>query len=71
MQTPSRGKTEGSLKRYNNTSYWFHRDGAVLRKMKNRFVYAPVLVDREGYMYVSGVGRVHVMMMKAFGKYIL
>ena len=62
-------KTEGSLERYKNTSYWLHWDGAVLRKMKNGFVYASVLVDRDGYMYVGGVGTVHVMMMKAFDKY--
>ena len=62
-------KTEGSLKRYNGTSYWLHWDGAVLRHTRNGFVYASVLVDRAGYMYVGGVGRVHVMMMKAFDKY--
>lgn len=64
-------KTERSLRRYKNTPYWVHEDGAVLRDMGNgKFVYAPVFVGRTGYMSVSGAGNVHVMMMKAFGRHV-
>ena len=58
-----------SLRRYKNTSYYLHEDGAVLRETGNGFVYASVLVKREGYMVVDKAD-VHVMMMKAFGKYV-
>ncbi len=64
-------KTERSLRRYEDTSYWVHEDGAVLRDTGNgTFVYASVLVGRDGYMVVSATGKVHVMMMKAFGKHV-
>ena len=64
-------KAAGSLKRYMNTSYWMHSDGAVLRQTRTgSFVFAPLKVGRYGYTYVSGVGTVHVMMMKAFGMYV-
>ena len=53
------------------TSYWLHSDGAVLRQTRTgSFVFAPLKVNRNGYTYISGVGNVHVMMMKAFGVYV-
>jgi len=64
-------KAAGSLKRYMATSYWMHSDGAVLRQTRiGSFVFAPLRVQRYRYTYVSGVGKVHVMMMKAFGVYV-
>jgi len=63
-------KAAGRLKRYMATPYWLHSDGAVLRQTRTgSFVFAQLRVDRDGYTYISGVGRVHVMMMKAFGIY--
>ena len=60
-----------SLRRYKDTSFWVHEDGAVLRDTGNgKFVYASVLVGREGYMIVRAAEKVHVMMMKAFGKHV-
>ena len=57
------------LRRYLKTSYWMHRDGAVLRRRPSgTFVYAPLTVDRTGYTY-AGRGQVHIMMTKAFGIY--
>jgi hypothetical protein len=57
------------LRRYANTSYWMHRDGAVLRRQPSgTFVYAPLTVKRCGYTY-AGRGKVHIMMTKAFGIY--
>ena len=62
---------DGRLKRYMKTSYWLHSDGAVLRQTRSgSFVFAPLTVQRYGYTYISGVGNVHVMMMKAFGRYV-
>jgi len=62
---------DGRLKRYMKTSYWLHSDGAVLRQTRTgSFVFAPLRVGRHKYTYISGVGNVHVMMMKAFGKYV-
>ena len=64
-------KAAGSLKRYMATPYWLHSDGAVLRQTPTgSFVFAPLNVNRHGYTYISGVGTVHVMMMKAFGVYV-
>ena len=61
----------GSLKRYADTPYWLHWDGAVLRRLSSgRFVYASLAVGRCGYTYVSDGNKVHVMMMKAFGRYV-
>jgi len=57
------------LRQYSNTSYWMHRDGAVLRRQPSGlFVYAPLRVMRCGYTY-AGRGQVHIMMTKAFGTY--
>ena len=57
------------LRRYLKTSYWMHRDGAVLRRQPSgSFVYAPLRVKRCGYTY-AGRGAVHIMMTKAFGTY--
>ena len=57
------------LRQYLKTSYWMHRDGAVLRRRPSgTFVYAQLLVNRTGYTY-AGRGQVHVMMTKAFGIY--
>jgi len=58
------------LRQYANTSYWMHRDGAVLRRQPSGlFVYAPLRVKRCGYTY-AGRGAVHIMMTKAFGTYV-
>jgi hypothetical protein len=60
----------GKLKRYADTPYWLHRDGAVLRKLaSNSFVYAELFVQRDEYTYAGKGGKVHVMMMKTFGEY--
>ena len=62
---------DGRLKRYMATSYWLHSDGAVLRQTRSgSFVFPQLKVDQWGYTYISGVGKVHVMMMKAFGRYV-
>ena len=64
-------KATGRLKRYMATPYWLHSDGAVLRQTRTgSFVFASLIVQRYGYTHVSGVGTVHVMMMKAFGVYV-
>jgi hypothetical protein len=56
----------GWLRQYLKTSYWMHRDGAVLRRQPSgTFVYAPLTVKRCGYTY-AGRGKVHIMMTKAF-----
>jgi len=58
------------LRRYANTSYWMHRDGAVLlRRPSGLFVYAQLRVKRCGYTYAS-IGKVHIMMTKAFCTYV-
>ena len=60
-----------SLRRYAETSYWLHKDGAVLLRRSSGFVYAKPLVNRNDYTYVGNTGvSVHVMMMRAFRKYI-
>ena len=57
------------LRQYAKTSYWMHRDGAVLRRQPSGlFVYAPLRVKRCGYTY-AGRGKVHIMMTKAFCTY--
>ena len=59
-----------SLRRYAETSYWLHKDGAVLLRRPSGFVYAKPLVYRNDYTYVGNtVDGVHVMMMRAFDKY--
>ena len=65
----SRWIADGSLRRCAETSYWVHRDGAVLLQRPSRFVYASLCVNRCGYTYAHG-DKVHVMMMKAFDKYV-
>jgi hypothetical protein len=58
------------LRQYLKTSYWMHRDGAVLRRRPSGlFVYAPLRVMRCGYTYADP-GQVHIMMTKAFGTYV-
>jgi hypothetical protein len=59
----------GTLKRYMNTPYWMHSDGAVLRWTPRGFVFASPRVHRCKYTYV-GRWRVHVMMMQAFGMHV-
>ena len=62
---------DGSLRQYMKTPYWLHSDGAVLRQTRSgSFVFPKLTVGRCKYTYISGVGKVHVMMMKAFGKYV-
>ena len=62
---------DGRLKRYMATPYWLHSDGAVLRQTRSgSFVFPKLTVGRCKYTYISGVGKVHVMMMKAFGRYV-
>jgi hypothetical protein len=57
------------LRQYSNTSYWMHRDGAVLRRRPSGlFVYAQLRVKRCGYTYAR-IGKVHIMMTKAFRTY--
>ena len=59
-----------SLRRYAETSYWLHKDGAVLLRRSSGFVYAKPHVDRNDYTFVGKiVDRVHIMMMRAFDKY--
>jgi hypothetical protein len=59
-----------SLRRYAETSYWLHKDGAVLLRQSSKFVYADLIVDRHKYTVIRGGGKVHVMMMRAFRKYV-
>ena len=62
---------DGSLRRYAETPYWVHRDGAVLRQRPTgSFDYAPLIVKRCGYTIAGRNDKVHVMMMKAFDKYV-
>ena len=62
---------DGRLKRYMKTSYWLHSDGAVLRQTRSgSFIVPKLTVKRCEYTYIGGVGKVHVMMMKAFGMYV-
>ena len=58
-----------SLRRYAETSYWLHKDGAVLLRRSSGFVYADLTVDRHKYTYTRGSCKVHIMMMRAFDKY--
>ena len=59
-----------SLRRYAETSYWLHEDGAVLRRQSSGFVYVDLTVERNDYTFASITGvSVHVMMMCAFDKY--
>ena len=61
---------DGSLRRYAETPYWMHRDGAVLlQRPTGSFVYASLTVGRCGYTYAGG-DKVHIMMMKAFDEYV-
>jgi hypothetical protein len=59
----------GSLRRYAETSYWLHKDGAVLLRRPSKFVYADPTVNRHKYTVTRDYGKVHIMMMRAFGKY--
>jgi hypothetical protein len=66
----SNWQKNGSLRRYAETSYWLHKDGAVLLRQSSGFVYAEPRVNRHDYTIVGNNGdRVHNMMMRAFGKY--
>ena len=65
----SNWQKNGSLRRYAETSYWLHKDGAVLLRRPSKFVYADLTVDRHKYTSLGTVCNVHVMMMRAFGKY--
>lgn len=66
----SKWTEDGSLRRYAETPYWVHRDGAVLlQRPTGSFVYAPLRVNRCGYTY-AGRDTVHSMMMKAFDEYV-
>ena len=58
-----------SLCRYAETSYWLHKDGAVLLRRSSGFVYAEPRVNRHKYTYTRDGVSVHVMMMRAFDKY--
>jgi len=62
----------GALRRYKKTSFWVHSLGTVLRKHRNgTFIYADATVGRGGYVRSSGgFFYHHVMVMKAFGKYV-
>jgi len=60
----------GALRRYKKTSFWVHKLGTVLRKRRNgTFIYADATVGRDDYV-VSGRIKHHIMVMKAFGKYV-
>jgi hypothetical protein len=59
-----------SLRRYAETSYWLHKDGAVLLRQSSGFVYAALTVNRYDYTVTGDSGNVHVMMMCAFRKYV-
>jgi len=60
----------GALRRYKKTVFWVHSLGTVLRKRRNgTFIYADATVRRCGYV-VSGRIKHHIMVMKAFGKYV-
>ncbi len=60
----------GDLRRYKHTSYWVHSLGVVFRKRRNgTFKYADARLWRDDYVDIGGV-RQHIMVMKAFGKYV-
>jgi hypothetical protein len=65
----SNWQKNGSLQRYAETSYWLHKDGAVLLRRPSGFVYAEPTVNRYEYTVTADSGNVHVMMMRAFDKY--
>jgi hypothetical protein len=65
----SNWQKNGSLRRYAETSYWLHKDGAVLLRQSSGFVYADLTVNRHKYTYTARGCKVHVMMMRAFGEY--
>ena len=67
----SNWQKNNSLRRYAETSYWLHKDGAVLLRRSSGFVYAEPRVKRNDYTFLSNTGvSVHVMMMCAFRKYV-
>jgi len=67
----SNWQKNGSLQRYAETSYWLHKDGAVLLRRSSGFVYADLTVERNDYTFASITGvSVHVMMMCAFRNYV-
>jgi len=60
-----------SLRRYAETSYWLHKDGAVLLRRSSGFVYAEPRVKRNDYTFVGNTGvSMHIMMMCAFRNYV-
>jgi len=60
----------GALRRYKKTSYWVHKLGAVLRKYRNgTFIYVDARIYGRGYVQSGGLEH-HVMVMKAFGRYV-
>ena len=65
----SNWQKNGSLRRYAETSYWLHKDGAVLLRQSSGFVYAALTVGRYDYTVNRDGCKVHVMMMRAFGEY--
>jgi hypothetical protein len=66
----SNWQKNGSLCRYAKTSYWLHKDGAVLLRRSSGFVYAALTVGRYDYTVNRDGCKVHIMMMRAFGKYV-
>jgi hypothetical protein len=59
----------GSLRRYEMTSYWVHNLGIVLiRGRGGDFKISSAFLSRNGYVTTGGEC-VHIMVMKAFGKY--
>jgi hypothetical protein len=71
-ETVQRFIQEGVLKQYEESPYWMHKKGAVLKKSpRGTWTYAPLTVNRNGYTCISGGrgGMVHVMMCRAFGTY--
>jgi len=61
----------GALRRYKKTVFWVHSLGTVLRKRRNgTFIYADAIVGRNDYVQSGRFFYHHVMVMKAFGKYV-
>ena len=53
----SNWQKNGSLRRYAETSYWLHKDGAVLLRRSSGFVYADLTVDRHKYTSLGAVAK--------------
>ena len=61
----------GALRRYKKTVFCVHSLGTVLRKRRNgTFIYADAIVGRNDYVQSGRFFYHHVMVMKAFGKYV-